>query len=165
MKLYELDEQLKLIENALNAGESEGVDEETGEVFDLTQALDSLKMDRDEKLKGIHRWILSLRAEAEAIKNEEQRLKARRDRIESREKSIKDYIAGYLKGEKWSQPGHTFSFRKSTKVYCGVEPEKLPAEYTRWKQEADLKAIGEALKAGHEIYGCSLSEFNNLQVR
>jgi hypothetical protein len=165
MRLYESDEQLKLIIGALSAGETEGVDDETGEVFDLTQALDSLKMDRDEKLKGIHRWLLELRAEAEAIKNEEERLKNARKRIESREASIKDYIAGYLKGEKWSQPGHTFSFRKSTKVYCNVEPEELPVEYTRVKQEADLKAIGEALKAGEIIEGCSIQEFNNLQVK
>jgi len=165
MKLYELDEQLTLIENALIAGESEGVDEETGEVFDLAHALDSLKMSREEKLKGIHRWILSLRAEAEAIKAEEQRLSARRKRVESRERSIKDYIAECLKGEKWSVPGHTFSFRKSTKVYCNVEPEELPVEYTRVKQEADLKAIGEALKAGEKIEGCLIQEFNNLQVK
>jgi hypothetical protein len=165
MKLYEINEQLKLIIGALSAGESEGVDDNTGEVFDLAKALDSLKMDRDEKLKGIHRWLLELRAEAEAIKNEEERLKNARKQIESREDSIRYYIAECLKGEKWSVPGHTFSFRKSTKVYCNVEPEELPVEYTRVKQEADLKAIGEALKAGEKIEGCLIQEFNNLQVK
>lgn len=165
MRLYELDEQLSAIEEALIAGESEGVDEATGEVFNLKEALDSLKMDRDEKLKSIHRWILSLTAEAEAIKAEEQRLSARRKRIESRENNVKDYIAGYLKGEKWSVPGHTFSFRPSKKVYCNVPVAELPIEYRRITEEPDLAAIKEALKAGEAIEGCLIKEFKNLQVK
>jgi hypothetical protein len=165
MRLYELDERLSLIEEALIAGESEGVDEATGEVFDLAHALDSLKMDREEKLKGIHRWILSLRAEIQAIKMEEERLEDRRKWIESREKSIKDYITECLKGQKWSVPGHTFSFRPSKKVYCNVPVEELPIEYRRLTEEPDLAAIKEALKAGEVIEGCLIKEFKNLQVK
>ena len=53
------------------------VDMETGEILDV-EALNALQMEREAKLEGVALWVKDLKAEAAAVKDEADKLNARR---------------------------------------------------------------------------------------
>lgn len=84
MTLYEIDQQIiKAIEL--------GYDPETGEILD-DSALQNLQMERETKLENLILWVKDLRAEEEAIQNEEKALKTRREANHRKGDSITRYI-------------------------------------------------------------------------
>ena len=104
MKLYE-------IENAI----LECIDEETGEVID-TDKLDALLMERDAKVENVALWIKDLKAEAEAIKTEKQKLAERQKVAENKAESLKKWLVYALGGQKFSTAKCAVSFRNTESV-------------------------------------------------
>lgn len=139
---------------------------EDGEVIDLDR-LDALEMERDSKISNIACWIKDLKAEAEAIKAEKQNLDKRQKAAENKASSLKDYLAGYLNGEKYKDARVSISYRKSTAVQIDedMDIKTLPEEYLKVTVEPSKTAIKEALTNGVAVEGCSLVENNNIQIR
>ena len=152
MKLYE-------IENAiLNC-----IDEETGEA-DI-EALEALEMERDKKISDIACWVKSLRAEAKAIKEEQDALASRRKAKENKADSLEAFLANYLNGTKFEDARCKIGYRKSEACEYVGNVEALDDAYCTIKRTASLTAIKEALKQGVEIEGARLVERNNIQIK
>ena len=111
MKLYEID-------NAI----LECIDMETGEVIDA-EKLDALNMERDAKIENVVCWIKDLKAEAEAIKAEKQKLAERQKVAENKAESLKKWVAYALGGQKFSTAKCAVSFRNTESVE--ITPEGL----------------------------------------
>ena len=58
------------------------VDMETGEILD-SDRLTALQMEREAKLEGVALWVKDLKAEADAVKAEADKLTARKKALES----------------------------------------------------------------------------------
>lgn len=144
MNLYEISEEM------LNC-----VDAETGEVD--TDKLDELAMLRDEKLESIALWIKDLKAEAEALKAEKLVFAARQSAAERRAESLKNYLTGFLHGEKFKTTRCAISFRKTESVKITNELE-LPPEFTTVEIKADKNAIKQAIKNGQTVQGAEIVE-------
>lgn len=144
MNLYEISEEM------LNC-----VDAETGEV-DIDK-LDELTMLRDEKLENIALWIKDLKAEAEALKAEKLVFAARQSAAEHRAESLKNYLTGFLHGEKFKTTRCAISFRKTESVKITNELE-LPPEFTSVEIKADKNAIKQAIKNGQTVTGAEIVE-------
>jgi hypothetical protein len=144
MNLYEINEEM------LNC-----IDAETGEVD--TDKLDELTMLRDEKLENIALWIKDLKAEAEALKAEKQAFAARQSAAEHRAESLKNYLTGFLHGEKFKTTRCAISFRKTESVKITNELE-LPPEFTSVEIKADKNAIKQAIKNGQTVTGAEIVE-------
>jgi len=96
MKLYEYDEAL---ESMYRAQESEnGIDEETGMVFDIAQ-LDAWEKERDEKIEHLLLYSEQLKADAKEIDDYIRRLTARAKAKKNAADSIKNYIIERFKSE------------------------------------------------------------------
>ena len=139
---------------------------EDGEVIDL-EKLDALTMERNTKVSNIACWIKDLKAEAEAIKAEKQNLDKRQKVAENKAASLKDYLAGFLNGEKYKDARVSISYRKSTAVQIDedMDIKRLPEEYLKVTVEPSKTAIKEALTNGVAVEGCTLIENNNIQIR
>lgn len=144
MNLYEINEEM------LNC-----IDAETGEVD--TAKLDELTMLRDEKLESIALWIKDLKAEAEALKAEKLVFAARQSAAEHRAESLKNYLTGFLHGEKFKTTRCAISFRKTESVKITNELE-LPPEFTTVEIKADKNAIKQAIKNGQTVQGAEIVE-------
>lgn len=139
---------------------------EDGEVIDL-EKLDALTMERNSKVSNIACWIKDLKAEAEAIKAEKQNLDKRQKVAENKAASLREYLAGFLNGEKYKDARVSISYRKSTAVQIAedMDIKRLPEEYLKVTVEPSKTAIKEALTNGVAVEGCSLVENNNIQIR
>lgn len=153
MNIYEIDEAITAC-----------VDQETGEILDEA-ALDALVMERDKKIENIACWIKDLKAESNAIREEEKALAERRHSSDAKAESLKKWLAYALNGEKFKTAKVSVSYRKSKSVQ--ITDEKVIDEKFLVPQPAKLnkKMVSEYLKSGTPVRGCELQEKTNLQVR
>lgn len=155
MNLYEIDDAIMAC-----------IDEETGEIIDPAM-LDELNMTRDDKIENIALGIKNLRAEADAIKAEKQALASRQAVAEKKAESLKNYLSGYLAGEKFKTPRVSISWRKSEAVEVD-DVYKLPEEYLRYKEpEVNKAELKTALQLGFDFSeaGARLVQRQNMQIR
>lgn len=160
MTLWEID---KRISDILETGMH--IDEETGEVF-LPEDLDLLNIERDEKIEGIALYVKNLKAEAEAIHTEIDRLKDRAESKKKKAERLSQYLSSVLCGQKFETAKTSLSFRKSSVVQINNEL-LVPEEFMKVKTEKkpDKTAIANRIKCGEFVPGCELVEKNNLQIK
>lgn len=104
MNLYEIDTEI------LGC-----VDMETGEIIDDGR-LDRLQMEKEKKIENIACWYKNLKAEEGAIDSEIKNLNARKVAAGNQAERLKEYLSGYLDGEKFKTARISISYRKSESV-------------------------------------------------
>lgn len=164
MNLYKIDEQMRELLDMIE------IDEETGEiVHDLIyEELQSLSLERDQKLEGFGVYIKELDAEFNALKTEYQIIKQRMDSIAKKRDSLSDYVRNYLIGNeisKFETPKVKLSLRKSDRVEAVIDdvPKKYFKKIVDYK--LDKAGIRELLKSGKSVKGCTLVTYQNLQIK
>lgn len=148
------------------------VDPETGEILDY-EAFSELKMEREEKIEGMALWHKNLTAEAAAIRAEEIKLAERRKSLEKKAERLKQYLAEFLSGSKFSTARVACSFRKSSSVeildeaaFIQEMQESMHYEYLKYSPPTVNKTeVTNAIKAGQLVPGAQLIEKNNLSIK
>lgn len=148
------------------------IDPETGEMTATPEELAELFADRDEAIESVLLTYKNLAAEDKALTDEIEALTARRKTVRTRKDKYKDLAADALGGEKFSTARVKASYRKSSATEV-TDPEtfwewamRCGEQYIRYKEpEADKTAIGNALKQGIEVPGCSIVESINIQIK
>lgn len=163
MNLYAID---RSIENLIAAS----VDEETGELLIDMEELEALSIERDKKIENIALYIKNLKAEAQAIREEERNLAARRKSAENYADRLVKLLSSSLNGEKFSTPRVNISYRTSTALEVNEKfyswANQYAPELLRQKQaEADKKAITDAIKSGKEIPWAEIVSKINLTIK
>lgn len=135
----------------------------------LDSYLEKLGLQEGAKADSVAAIIRQSVARINYLKEEEQRIKNRRQSAEKQLARTKAYFQGVMefhglksiKGE-----SSTLSIRRSEQVVVN-NPEYIPENFKRIKTtiEADKAAIKEALKSGEEIEGCYIVENFSLNVR
>ena len=145
------------------------IDPETGEIAEeYIEQLETLELERSEKIENIGCYIKNLASDAEALKAEAKVMTERAKRAERLADSLKRYLTAALDGEKFNSTRCAISWRRSVSVEIDeAEIPELPEQYIRTKTtiEPDKTAIKDALKAGEIIEGCRLVERNNISVK
>lgn len=167
--LYEIDSKLfELLDQGFN---SECINPETGEIdFELAQKyLEDIQEQRDIKIESVALFIKDLAADALKIKNEEVKLKARREAKERKVEVLQNYLASSMLAfgeKKFETPRVALSFKKSEAIEIDDE-STLPKEYLREKitYAPDKTALKQAIKSGEIIEGVRIVERQNLQIK
>ncbi len=142
------------------------ITERVGEpTVEQIEALELNAENWQEKARNYLRVISDLKHYEDACTAEIARISAKKDAAESR----REYLHGRLlqsmtaRGMGKTEVGTwTLSLRESESVDVPDDAEMLPAEYRRVKVYADKRAIGEALKNGIAVDGCSIVKKQNL---
>ena len=149
------------------------VDQETGEIFDPEQ-LDALQMERAQKLEGVALWIKDLKAEAEAVKAEVDKLNARKKAIDNKVESLKTWLLYALGGEKLKTARCNVYQTHNQKVVIDDEKAMIDMlmsspfgeKFLRMKEpEIDKNALKDSLKQGYEYEFAHLEETEGLVIR
>ena len=161
MNLFEIAEAL---ERCVKLASGNYVDTETGEVID-TEAIESLEMERDTKIRNIACWIRNLDAEEKALAEQEKIYRDRKNATHNKKEDLKEYLASFLAGKKWKNEEVSISWRKSEAVEV-TDMKKLSSYYLRYREPEVNKTLLKAdLKAGVKLEGAVLTEKNNIQIK
>lgn len=171
MKLYEIHSEIEAIfetiEDIMSNPEASPEAKE-GALSGLQAQLAELTLAKTDKALYLARKVLNLEAEAEAVKQEKQKLAVRQARLERQVESIKAYMTSVLTaGEKLKDSAVTIGWRKSTGVVLKGDVATLPARFQRVKVEAATSTIKEALMVGDAEAAeyATLEERNNIQIK
>ena len=171
MQLYKLTDEYNRFVEAVDNGE---IPEEA-----ILDTLDAIGGEIDQKAESIALIIKNLRAEAEAIKNEEAKLKERREAKEREAERIKFYLSSCMQTadiRKLETPTVRISFRRTESVEI---EEGKEADFVKWAQstgredlisvKTEVKpvkaAIKDLIKAGDTVAFCSIKEKQNIQIQ
>ena len=160
--LYEIDQDLL-----------DCVDMETGEILD-TEKLDALQMERERKLEGVALWIKDLNYEAAAVKEEADKLTARKKALDNKITGLKQWLLYALNGEKMKTPRCNVYQTHSQRLVIEDECELIniiqtlddPQRFLRFR-EPELKKdeIKKAIKDGWTFAGAALEETEGLVIK
>lgn len=160
--LYEIDQEIL-----------ECVDMESGEILD-SDRLTALQMERDRKLEGVALWVKDLKAEAAAVKEEADKLTARKKALDNKIDSIKNWLLHALDGERLKTPRCNVYQTHSQRVSIADEPKLIsflqtlndPDKFLRFKDpELRKDEIKKALKDGTIIPGAELEETESVVIK
>jgi|SRR5579875_869524 len=159
MKLYELAPRYaELLDMADSLDES---------IFQDT--LSAIEEAIEDKAENIAKLIRSLEADAKAIKEEEDRLKARRMSLENKIANIKSYLQNQMEVagiEKVKRPTISIYFQNNPPSVDVLDESLIPEDYLiPQPAKVDKKAILAALKDGFVIEGCSLKQGRSVRIR
>ena len=149
------------------------VDPETGEIF-APEQLDALQMEREQKLEGVALWVKDLKAEAEAVKAEADKLTARKKAIDNKIDSLKQWLLYALGGEKLKTARCNVYQTHSQKVVIDDEKAMIDMlmsspfgeKFLRIKEpEIDKNALKDSLKQGYEYEFAHLEETESVVIR
>ena len=162
MRLYEIVEQL---ESLLMLESGNFVDASTGEIL-TKEAVDDLEMAKEEKIENCLLFVKNMNAEADMIDAEIKKLTARKKACENKAAWCKDYVQNILNGEKFKTARVAVSYTKRDKVEFSGDIYKVPDEFLKYEEPKLKKTeIAKALKAGQEIYGCSLVPSVSMNIK
>ena len=149
------------------------VDMETGEILD-PEKLDALQMEREQKLEGVALWIKDLKAEAEAVKAEADKLTARKKAVENKIDGLKQWLLYALNGEKLKTARCNVYQTNSQKVV--IDDEKALVDmlmtspfgekFLRVKEpEIDKNALKDSMKQGYEYEFAHLEQTESVVIK
>ena len=160
MTLYDIDAQIAALEDA--AEDDMLIDEEPGELISVSQALDALRMEREAKLENVACWVKNLSAEADAIREEEDRLFKRRKAAETKAANLKSWLLAAMTREDGTtdklKTGRVAVSVKRNPPSTVVDDALLPSTYKVAKitYQANKELIKRELLAGGEVPGAHL---------
>lgn len=160
MTLYDIDAQIAALDGT--AEDNMLIDEETGELVSVAQALDALRMEREAKLENVACWVKNLSAEADAIREEENRLAKRRKAAETKAANLKSWLLAAMTREDGTtdklKTGRVMVSVKRNPPSTVVDDELLPSTYKVAKitYQANKELIKRELLAGGEVPGAHL---------
>ena len=160
--LYEIDQAIL-----------ECVDLETGEILD-SDRLTALQMERERKLEGVALWVKDLSYEAQMIKEETDKLTARKKSLDNKIASLKAWLLWALDGEKLKTPRCNVYQTHSQKVVIDDEKALIDMfmsspsgeKFLRMKDpEIDKNALKDSMKQGYEYEFAHLETTESVVIK
>ena len=149
------------------------VDLETGEILD-PEKLDALQMERELKLEGVALWVKDLKAEMTAVKEEADKLTARKKALENKIDGLKTWLLYALNGEKLKTARCNVYQTHNQRLRVADEPKLI--EFLQKTDGSDLylkfhepelrkDEIKKAIKDGEFFPGAVLEESEGLVIK
>jgi len=160
--LYEIDQEIL-----------ECVDMETGEIID-PEKLTALQMERERKLEGVALWVKDLNYEAQMIKEEADKLTARKKALDNKITGLKNWLLWALDGEKLKTPRCSVYQTHSQKVVIDDEKALIDMfmmspsgeKFLRMKDpEIDKNALKDSMKQGYEYEFAHLETTESVVIK
>ena len=149
------------------------IDDETGEILD-TAKLDALQMERERKLEGVALWVKDLNYEAQMVKEEADKLTARKKALDNKIASIKAWLLWALDGEKLKTARCNVYQTHSQKVVIDDEKALIDMfmsspsgeKFLRIKDpEIDKNALKDSMKQGYEYEFAHLETTESVVIK
>ena len=163
--LYDYNNEILAAIQMFEAGISEVVDTETGEIKDIKAYMDELEAGKDEKIKNIALYIKDMSLYVDGLKAEKARIDEKKKAAENTIERLKRYLMDATEGKKYTDPQFSISYRKSEAVEI-EEGANIPDEYLIQQEPKISKTeLKKAIKAGATFDGIQLVERKNMILK
>ena len=148
----------------------ECLDSETGEILD-EEKLESLHLEREEKLEKLCKWVKNLEADVEMFKAYKMDFAAKQKTAENTLFSVKKYLQNYLSGEKWEAKNKSvkIAYRTSRNKVVVDDVNLIPDQFFKYEKKESLlnkTAIKDSiLETGEMIDGVHLEDSVLISVK
>lgn len=170
MKLYEVNAAIQELLLMLEP------DPETGEVAatdDIIEQLGHLEMERSAILEYLAKVVLDTRAGVDALKNEERRLKERRQALERKDERLMQILDRECAGQKTDCGVATICYRKTTRVEVSDDQTSITwlkengydSCYKQPAPEVSKSEVKKLLQAGTDVPGIALIQDLSCSLR
>lgn len=170
MKLYEVNAAIQELLLMLEP------DPETGEVAatdDIIEQLGHLEMERSAILEYLAKVVLDTRAGVDAMKNEERRLKERRQVLERKDERLMQILDRECAGQKTDCGVATICYRKTTRVEVSDDQSAITwlkengydSCYKQPAPEVSKSEVKKLLQAGTDVPGIALIQDLSCSLR
>lgn len=170
MKLYEVNAAIQELLLMLEP------DPETGEVAatdDIIEQLGHLEMERSAILEYLAKVVLDTRAGVDALKNEERRLKERRQALERKDERLMQILDRECAGQKTDCGVATICYRKTTRVEVSdnqsaitwLKENGYDSCYKQPAPEVSKSEVKKLLQAGTDVPGIALIQDLSCSLR
>ena len=160
--LYEIDQEIL-----------DCCDLETGEILD-GEKLTALQMERERKLEGVALWVKDLNYEAQMVKEEADKLTARKRALDNKISALKMWLLMALEGQKLKTPRCNVYQTHSQRVVIDDEKALIDMfmsspfgeKFLRMKDpEIDKNALKDSMKQGYEYEFAHLEETESVVIK
>ncbi len=157
MNLYELSTAFQQVQNM-------DLDPEV-----MQDTLDSIEDAIENKAENIAKLIRNLESDVTAYKEEEERLKTKRQATENKVKWLKTYLEDNMKltgKTKFKSGMFNFSIQKNPASVNITDEKAIPEEFLiQQPPKVDKTSLKEILKRGIEVPGAELKQTEGLRIR
>lgn len=157
MNLYELSTAFQQVQNM-------DLDPEV-----MQDTLDSIEDAIENKAENIAKLIRNLESDVAAYKEEEDRLKTKRQATENKVKWLKTYLEDNMKltgKTKFKSGMFNFSIQKNPASVNITDEKVIPEEFLiQQPPKVDKTSLKEILKRGIEVPGAELKQTEGLRIR
>lgn len=164
LKLYEIERNYLEALDVFTDPDNE-IDPQT-----VTDTLEAITGEFEQKAVAVAAFARQMEAEAEAIKQAEEKMAKRRKALEGRARWLKDYVKVGMEvigTKKVSSPWFVLSIQKNPPAVDVFDPAAIPAEFQEVITEIKINrtAIKDAIGAGREIPGARITNGTRLSIR
>jgi hypothetical protein len=135
----------------------------------LADTLESLQDEIEDKAESLAYVIRTIEAESKIVKEEEERLKKKRQSLENNAKNLKLYLFGELQKARVKsikRPTVTIAIQKNAPSVNVISEDLVPDNYKIVPAPVlDKKGILAALKMGEEIEGVQLQQSESIRIK
>lgn len=135
----------------------------------MQDTLDSIEGAIENKAENIAKLIRNLESDVSAYKEEEDRLKTKRQATENKVKWLKTYLEDNMKltgKTKFKSGMFNFAIQKNPVSVNITDENILPEDYLiPQPPKVDKTSLKEALKSGIEVPGAELKQTEGLRIR
>lgn len=135
----------------------------------MQDTLDSIEDAIENKAENIAKLIRNLESDVSAYKEEEDRLKTKRQATENKVKWLKTYLEDNMKltgKTKFKSGMFNFSIQKNPASVNITDEKAIPEEFLiQQPPKVDKTSLKEILKRGIEVPGAELKQTEGLRIR
>nr|DAF51996.1 MAG TPA: resistance protein [Siphoviridae sp. ctNHp14] len=135
----------------------------------MQDTLDSIEDAIENKAENIAKLIRNLESDVSAYKEEEDRLKTKRQATENKVKWLKTYLEDNMKmtgKTKFKSGMFNFSIQKNPASVNITDEKAIPKEFLiQQPPKVDKTSLKEILKRGIEVPGAELKQTEGLRIR
>ena len=135
----------------------------------MQDTLDSIEDAIENKAENIAKLVRNLESDVAAYKEEEERLKTKRQATENKVKWLKTYLEDNMKltgKTKFKSGMFNFSIQKNPASVNITDEKAIPEEFLiQQPPKVDKTSLKEILKRGIEVPGAELKQTEGLRIR
>lgn len=134
----------------------------------FTDTIEGASLDVDVKLENVAKFIQHLDNLSAGMSKSIESIKARKQAIDNRVRSLKDYLSGSMSVigyDKFERPDIRLSFRKSSSVIIDDESKLKKFKVEKTVVSYPKTEIAKAIKAGETVEGAHIQTNKSLVIK